>query len=152
MSEGELNPLPPEPPIDGPEKKSKSDFFKSPDIPYPAGAPEQRQWAVAIHASGFAGLVFPFGNILAPLILWMIKKPEGAYLDEIGKEVVNFHISFSIYAVVSILAAILLSCLIIPIILPFVVGIGGIVLMILAIVKTSNGEDYRYPATIRFIK
>ena len=48
----------------------------------------------------FAGVVFPFGSLIAPLILWLLKRNESAFLDEIGKEVVNFQISLIAYSFV----------------------------------------------------
>jgi len=120
-------------------------------MPYPESSTEDRQWAVGFHLAGLVGFVFPIGNILAPLILWLIKKPESAYFDALGKEVLNFQISFTIYGIVSGVVAFALSCLIFPLVLPFVVLIGWIVYMVLAGVKTSNGEDYRYPFTIRLL-
>ena len=50
---------------------------------------------------GFAGFVFPLGNILAPLILWLIKRTDSPYLDRAGKEAINFQISYTIYAIVA---------------------------------------------------
>ncbi len=145
--------MPPTPPGDHtPRKAGWKSFFESPAIPYPPSTPEERNWATGLHASGFAGFIIPFGNILAPLVIWMIKRPESAYLDAVGKEVVNFHICFLIYALVTSAIAGVLFCLVIPIILPVAVLIGGIVYMVMAVMKTTEGGDYRYPATIRFIK
>lgn len=146
-------PTPPEPPEESlPKAKGWKDFFQSPTIPYPTGTPAEKQWATGMHASGFAGFVIPFGNLLAPFVIWMIKRPESAYLDEVGKEVINFHLSFLIYAIATGTVAALLVCLVIPVVLPIAVVIGGIVYMIQAIMRTTEGRDYRYPATIRFIK
>ncbi len=145
--------IPPVPPEDDfPRKKGWKSFFESPAIPYPASTPEEKQWATGLHASGFAGLVIPFGNLLAPLVIWMIKRPESAYLDAVGKEVVNFHLSFWIYALITGAIAAVLFCLVVPLILPVAVFVGGIVYMVMAVMKTNEGGDFRYPATIRFIK
>ncbi|MDO6738266.1 DUF4870 domain-containing protein [Wenyingzhuangia sp. 2_MG-2023] len=53
--------------------------------------------AFLIHLSAFANYIFPFGGIIVPLILWQTKKSESNYLDEQGKEVVNFNISYLLY-------------------------------------------------------
>ncbi len=97
---------------------------------------------------GFAGFVFPFGNIIAPLILWLIKRPESPLLDRTGKEVLNFQITYTIYAAVAgILCFVLIGFLILP-----VVFILWVVLMVVAAVRTGNGEEYKYPLTIRLLQ
>ena len=97
---------------------------------------------------GFAGFVFPFGNIIGPLILWLIKRPESPLLDRTGKEVLNFQISYTIYAAVAgILCFVLIGFLILP-----VVFILWVVFMVVAAVRTGNGEEYRYPMTIRILQ
>jgi uncharacterized Tic20 family protein len=53
--------------------------------------------AFLIHISAFAGFIFPFGNIITPLIAWQTLKDRSKYLDEQGKEAVNFNISYSLY-------------------------------------------------------
>jgi hypothetical protein len=147
-------PPPPEPDDHFPKKAGWKEFFASPVMPYPASTPAEKSWATGLHASGFAGFAFviPFANILAPLVIWLIKRPESAYLDAVGKEVVNFQISAAIYGVVTAIIAVVLGCLIVPIVLPFIVVIGWVVYMIRALMATSEGGDFRYPATIRFIK
>jgi uncharacterized Tic20 family protein len=104
--------------------------------------------AVVMHLLGFAGFVFPFGNIIAPLILWLIKRSESPLLDRTGKEVVNYQISYTIYAAVAgLLCFVLVGLLILP-----VLFIVWVVFMIVAAVKTGNGEEYRYPGSIRLLQ
>lgn len=103
-----------------------------------------------MHASAFIGLLVPFGNLLAPLVLWMMKKPESVYLDAVGKEVINFQLTMLIYSLVVVVLSVVTcgfgAVLGIPLL------IGWVILMVLAIIKTSNGESFRYPATLRLIK
>jgi len=105
-------------------------------------------WATLCHLGGFAGFIFPFGNIIAPLIIWLIKREEYEFVDDQGKEALNFQISMSIYL---ILAAVLIL-----IIIGFVLLIGliifAIIMMVMAAIKTSEGDRYVYPLTIRLIK
>lgn len=105
-------------------------------------------WAMICHLAGLAGIVIPVvGNIVAPLIIWQIKK-DWPFVDEQGKEAVNFQISMSIYALICI--PFFLIC-----IGPFLlaaVGIVDLVFLLIAAVKANNGYHYRYPLTIRFIK
>jgi uncharacterized Tic20 family protein len=120
-----------------------------PPVPAPSNQPTtDNSLAVVMQLLGFAGFVFPFGNIIAPLILWLIKRTESPLLDRTGKEVVNFQISYTIYAAIAgVLCFVLIGLLILPIIF-----ILWIVFMVIAAVKTGNGEDYRYPATIRLLQ
>jgi len=120
-----------------------------PPIPESSSPPSaDNSLAVVMHLLGFAGFVFPFGNILGPLILWLVKRNDSAYLDRVGKEVINFQISYAIYALVaSALCFVLIGFVILPIL-----GLMWIIFMIIAAVKTGNGEEYKYPLTIRLLQ
>ncbi|MGA0094664.1 MAG: DUF4870 domain-containing protein [Chthoniobacterales bacterium] len=127
-----------------------------PPVPAPSNQPStvspgpstDNSLAVAMQLLGFAGFVFPFGNILAPLILWLVKRSASPYLDRVGKDVLNFQISYSIYGVVSgLLCLAFIGFLLLP-----VLFVAWVVLMVVAAVKTSNGEDYKYPFTIRLLQ
>jgi len=106
-------------------------------------------WAMICHLTGLAAIVIPIvGNIVAPLIIWQIKKDDYPFVDEQGKEAVNFQISMSIYALICI--PLFFIC-----IGPFLlaaVGIVDLVFLLIAAVKANGGQHYRYPLTIRFIK
>jgi len=112
--------------------------------------------AVVMHLLGFAWFVFPFyGNVLGPLVLWLIKRGDSPYLDRVGKEVLNFQISFSIYISLAIAVGTVLLIFLIGILFYFLaaaIWVAWVVLMIVAAVKTSNGEDYKYPFAIRLLQ
>ena len=109
---------------------------------------EEKNWVLACHLSAFAMFVFPLGNVLAPLIIWLIKKDEFPLLDDQGKEALNFQISVTLYLFV----AGILTIIVIGIPLLIALGIFDIVMIIIAAIKVSEGEKYRYPLTIRFLK
>ena len=115
---------------------------------------DARMWAMFCHLGGLAGLIMPVvGNIVAPLIIWQIKKDDDALVDEQGKEAVNFQISLSLYGIIGSVAC-LITC-VGAILMPFLIGavyIIDLVFLLIAAVKANNGEHYRYPLTIRFIK
>lgn len=114
--------------------------------------PKEKPWIVALHLSPLVGLVFPsIGSILAPLLIWLIKKPEMPSLEPVGREVLNFQISFAIYLIASAIIFGITSCLIFTIILPIAVYIAWLVLTIIGGVKASNGESYVYPLTIKML-
>ena len=134
--------------------------------------------ACLIHISAFAGFVFPFGQIITPLIAWQTLKDRSPFLDEQGKEAINFNLSYTLYAFI-------LSIVLIPLFfrsfftnfnsfnnfqlnldlstnnLFSIMGLGsisvilylvGISLIIIAALKAKEGESYKYPFTIKFIK
>ena len=103
---------------------------------------------VLCHASALLGLFFHFlGHILGPLIVWLVKRGDAAEIDAHGKESLNFQLSMLIYdAVAVILCFVLIG---IPILI--LLWILNTVLVIVASIKASDGQLYRYPLTIRFI-
>lgn len=112
---------------------------------------DARMWAMFCHLGGLAGLVpiIPaFGSIIVPLVIWQIKKNEFPFVDEQGKEAVNFQISMLIYSIICI--PLVFIC--IGVILLVAIGIIDIVFSLIAAIKANNGEHYRYPICIRFIK
>jgi uncharacterized Tic20 family protein len=108
---------------------------------------DERMWAMFCHLSALAGFVIPFGNIIAPLVIWLIKKEEYELVLDQGKESVNFQISMTIY----VIASAILIILVIGIPLLIVLGIFDLIVIIIASIKVNEGEKYRYPLTIRFI-
>ena len=107
-----------------------------------------RNWAVAAHLSGLSlYLGVPFGNILGPLVIWLIKQGESPYAEQQAKEALNFQISLTLYGVAAgLLAFVFIGFLLIP-----VLFVLHIVLTIVATVKASEGEPYEYPLTIRLV-
>ena len=111
--------------------------------------PDVQNLGMLCHLTALAGVVIPgLGFVLGPLIVWLLKKDDHPFIDEQGKESVNFQISMLIY----IAACGALFFLIVPLLLIPVLAITDIVLAIIAAVKASNGESYRYPLTIRLLK
>ena len=89
-----------------------------------------------------------FTGFIGPLILWLIKKDEDSYIDQQGKEALNFQITVVLATIVSVP----LSFVCIGFILIIAVGIMDIVCSIMACIAASKGEDYRYPITLRLVK
>ena len=121
-----------------------SNYDYSGKPPAVAGS-DERTWAMLCHLSTFASFIgVPFGNILGPLIAWLIKKDEYPLVDDQGKEALNFQISVTIYSIVCVIFIITIPLL-------FVLFIFDIVVTIIAALRANAGERYRYPMTIRFI-
>jgi uncharacterized Tic20 family protein len=118
-----------------------------------------RTWDVIAHLSAL--LMFtaiPFGNILGPLIVWLIKRNDSPTVAEHAKESLNFQLSLTLYYIVAIGVSVLLMFVIIGfLLLPIAIGAGilgmifDVILIIMAAVRAGNGEMYRYPITIRFV-
>tara|TARA_B110000091_G_scaffold178312_1_gene194010 strand:- start:645 stop:1079 length:435 start_codon:yes stop_codon:yes gene_type:complete len=135
--------------------------------------------AFLIHISAFAGLIFPFGQIITPLIAWQTLKDRSPFLDAQGKEAVNFNISYTLY--VFILSVVVGGFLMGNLFRSFnrltdfntmhinldfqntfsflsigtiagIVYLIGIALVIIASLKAKEGESYSYPFSIKFIK
>jgi uncharacterized Tic20 family protein len=113
-----------------------------------AQSSDERTWAMVTHLSALAGYAIPFGHVFGPLLVWILKRETLPAVDEHGKESLNFQLSCTIYAVV----ALVLVVVGIGILLLLAVALFDLVFIIIAAVKAYNGESYRYPLTIRFIK
>ena len=110
--------------------------------------PDERNLALIAHPGTLAGYFVGFGHILVPLVIWLLKKDESEFVRENALESLNFQISMTIWAMISgVLTFVLIG---IPML--FVLGIVAIVCIILATIKASNGETYRYPLTIRLVQ
>ncbi len=110
---------------------------------------EDRTWAMVAHLIALSGYsVVPFGNILGPLVIWLIKKDQSWFIDDQAKESLNFQISMTIYALISGILVLVL----VGIVLLIILYVIGIILIIVAAIKANDGVQYRYPMTIRLIK
>jgi len=114
----------------------------------------EKQMAMLSHLLALAGCVIPFGNILAPLILWMVKKDESPAIASQAKEALNFQLTATIVISVSVVVAFVLSFILIGFLLFPIIAIYGIyvfALTIIAGVKAGNGETFQYPFTVRLL-
>jgi uncharacterized Tic20 family protein len=108
---------------------------------------EENTWAMVCHLSAFAGHLFPFGHIIAPLIVWILKKDQSAFVDDQGKEALNCQIAFTIYAAIALaLCFLLIGFLLLP-----VVWLADVILVIVAAIKANEGVRYRYPFIFRLV-
>ena len=107
-----------------------------------------RNTAVAAHLATFAGLVVPFGSVIGPLAVWLTRRHRDPFIDQAGREALNFGITIAIYGSVLLVAALMLVG--IPLL---VVGVvAWVVLASLSTVKASQGQPYRYPLTLRLVR
>jgi hypothetical protein len=116
---------------------------------------EVRRWAMFCHLGGLATfLVPPFGGVVAPLILWLARRRDSAYIDQQGREAVNFQASIllcygAIVAVVWLLKLVYVGYLFFWLPgLVTVVQVGGI---IIGAIRAYDGETFRFPLILRFV-
>ncbi|MGV8965295.1 MAG: DUF4870 domain-containing protein [Cellulomonas sp.] len=113
---------------------------------YAMGAPlsdsDQRLWAVLSHIGGV------FVSFLVPLVVWLVFKGRGAFVEDQSKEALNFQITLAIAYAVGAITAIF----IVGIVILLAAFVCAIVFGIIAAVQSSQGVLYRYPICIRFIK
>lgn len=123
----------------------------NPDTPQAAASPDEkefRQWAMFLHLSMLLGFVVPLAGLVAPIVIWQVKKTDMPAIDEHGKNATNWIISAVIYGIISTI----LVFVIIGVFLLIALGILSIIFPIIAGVKANNGETWKYPLTIPFIK
>jgi len=139
----------------------------------------EKNSSALMHLSAFLSFVFPLGSIIGPVIMWTVQKDKSEYLDENGREAINFNLSYTLYVFILGMAM-----------FPFAIGsifsifrhvdnfnqftnhysfgslfgflsVGSIIAMfifvrflltIVAAIKSSRGEVYHYPLTIKFVK
>lgn len=103
---------------------------------------DEKNLALIMHVLSLVGF-----SLIGPLIVWLVKKDESAFINAQGRELLNFQISFLIYAIVCIPLCLVL----IGIPLLIVVGIASFILTIIGLVKATEGKIYRFPATIKIL-
>jgi len=112
--------------------------------PPTAPGSQERQWAMYLHFSQYAGYLFPLAGVIVPVLIWQLKKAELPGLDAHGKIVVNWLISVMIYGGICFL----LSFVLIGIPLLYVLGIMGLILPIVGGIKAHSGLAWKYPLSI----
>jgi uncharacterized Tic20 family protein len=108
----------------------------------------ERNWAMFCHLAAFAGFFFPFGSIIGPLICWLSRRDESTWVNENGKASLNFQLSVLLYTVLALPLCIILIG--IPIVI--LLGTLKIICIIIASVRASKGEEFKYPLAIPFIQ
>lgn len=117
-------------------------------IPGSVVSSEDRTWGMVVHLSAFAGHLFPFAHIIAPLVVWLVRRDQSAFVNDQGKESVNAQISLTIYmAVAGVLCFVLIG-------IPLLAGLylANLILVIVAGIAAYEGKTYRYPLILRLVK
>jgi uncharacterized Tic20 family protein len=103
-----------------------------------------------VHIAAFTGFIIPVPgvNYIAPLIIWLLKKEEMPFVDDQGKQAMNFQLTVLIVALVCFA----LTLVVIGIPMLIALGIYTFVMIVIAAIKANDGIAYRYPFTIQFFK
>jgi len=130
-------------------------------------ASQDRTWAVVAHLAALTGHLIPFGSLVGPLVIWLVKRDESAFVNEHGKEAVNFQLSAMVYGILYLTVAfavisaglhagIVANLAALPS-LYSVIAVGMLlwliwtVCVIVGAVTAAGGKPFRYPLSIRFI-
>ncbi|MCB0280504.1 MAG: DUF4870 domain-containing protein [Calditrichaeota bacterium] len=108
---------------------------------------DERNFAMYCHLGSLAGVICPPLNIVATLIIWLSKRDESEFINQQGKEALNFQITLLIMYMI----ATLLIILIVGIPLLILLGIYNLVMPIIAIIKVNEGIEYRYPFRFKLV-
>jgi hypothetical protein len=126
---------------------------------------DERSWAMLCHIAVFLAIVIPFGHVVGPLVVWLVKKDQYPLVDDQGKEALNFQLTMTIFFIILLIVFVvgLLSFIAgdfngdFPLtflysgLALFALGIINLVFIIIAAVRSYRGEKYRYPVSIRFV-
>jgi uncharacterized Tic20 family protein len=108
---------------------------------------EENSYLALMHVSQFAGYILVGLGFLVPVILWMINRDYSKKVDSTGRNIINFMLTWFIYAII----AFVLCFLLIGIPILIALGITHFIFIIIAAIKVNSGEDWKYPLTIQFL-
>ncbi|MEM9056368.1 MAG: DUF4870 domain-containing protein [Pseudomonadota bacterium] len=108
---------------------------------------DERTWGMLSHLSALAGFIIPFGSVIGPLVVWLMKREEMPFVADQGKEALNFQITMLLAS----LAALVLVLILVGILLLFALMIFNLVITIVAAVRANDGVRYRYPFALRLV-
>jgi uncharacterized Tic20 family protein len=127
---------------------------------------QDRTWAVVAHLAALTGHLIPFGSLVGPLVIWLVKRDESPFVNEHGKEAVNFQLSTIVYGILYLTVALGVAIdagvhagnfEAFPVRLYWVIAVGVLswlfwtVCVIVGAVMAAGGKPFRYPLSIRFI-
>jgi len=109
---------------------------------------QERTWGMLAHLSALSGLMIPFGNVLAPFLVWRTRRSVSAFVEDQAREALNFNLTMLLVA----LGCAALMWVLIGVALLVVLVLSWLVLTLRAAVKAGEGMRYRYPFAWRWVK
>lgn len=113
---------------------------------------EERNWATGTHLTYFLGWILPVVSVIAPLLIYLMKRDESDFIEDQARETLNFQISLLIYCCITSLLWVSIIGIPLAIMSYIFFAIFGAVVSIIAAIATSDGKHYQYPLTIRLIR
>ncbi len=118
-------------------------YMEPPTLPAdPIPTQDEKNLALIMHVLSLVGF-----SLIGPLIVWLIKKDESAFIDKQGRELLNFQLSLLIYFIVSFV----LCLVMIGFVLVALLAIASLILTIIGLIRATEGKIYRFPLTIRML-
>jgi len=108
------------------------------DAQHPETSRDARNMAMLCHLLGIFGF-------FAPLIIWLTERDKHRFVDEHGRETMNYQVSFMIY--LAALCVTIIGAFLVPVLL-----IVHVVFSIIGAIRASRGEAWHYPIAISFLK
>ena len=105
---------------------------------------ESRQWAMMLHFSILVGFVIPFVGLIAPILIWQLKKEEMPEIVPHAHVVMNWIITGLVYWVICFV----LLFVIIGFPLMFLLALATVAFSIIGGIKANDGELWEYPMTL----
>ena len=118
------------------------------DTETPSFSSDERTMAVLRHVAAFLGYVFPFGQLIAPYVILLLRRDESVFVMHHARESLNFQITITI----SLLAALVLTSILIGYLLLPVILMYSAVMVLVAASRASRGELYTYPLALRLVQ
>jgi uncharacterized protein len=136
---------------DGPEPGSQA--FVDRNLRHSGLATERdKNMAMLCHLTALLGFIIPFGNIIGPVIVWMMGKSESQFIDAHGKASLNFQLSVTLYVIAVVVIGFFLGPLVVVLIMVAgIVLLYGVVMIIVNAIKAHNGEDGAYALSTQFL-
>ena len=114
----------------------------------PEVTPDERTGAMLAHLSALLGIVVPFGNAIAPFVVWRARRGRSTFVSDQALESLNFNVTVLIAA----LACYLLTRVLIGILLFVVLVLYWLGTTVIAAVRAGEGIRYRHPVTLRLVE
>jgi len=115
--------------------------------PAPAAVVDELNAARGAHLLSLLGFVFPFANVIAPLVVWQTGGRTSAFVEQHARESLNFQISMTIYySVATLLVFVLVGLLLLPALV-----VVDVVFVIQQSNRVGRGEPASYPLSIRLV-
>jgi uncharacterized protein len=108
---------------------------------------DERTWAMLAHLSALLGMIVPFGNVIAPFLIWRARRDQSAFVGEHAKEALNFNLS----VLLGVVVCYVLTWLQVGLLLLAVLVLVWFALTLRAAIRASEGFAYRYPLALRFV-